>query len=106
MPSMAQAQEQLVPLTYPGRYPFCMPDLTSLKVPPEVRDRFAAAAKARGLTVRALLDELSRQVVDVMLMEQAAEDMARLRDSDPVAWERYVDEGRAWEEGASERLDT
>lgn len=82
-----------------------MPNLTSLKVPPEVRDRFAAAAKARGLTVRALLDELSRQAADAALLDQVRSQMSELRESDPEAWGDYLDEGRTWEEGTVEGLD-
>lgn len=81
-----------------------MPELTSVKIPVPVRDRLALAAKARGMTVRALLDELSRHAADTALMEQAAADMARLRDSDPQQWADYLEEGRAWEEGTVERL--
>ena len=82
-----------------------MPGLTSLKVPFEVRDRFAAAAKARGLTVRALLDQLSREVTDSVLMQQAASQMTQLRETDPGAWAEYLGEGRDWEEGTIEPLD-
>ncbi|MGQ0777536.1 MAG: hypothetical protein ACT4NY_24520 [Pseudonocardiales bacterium] len=82
-----------------------MSELTSLKVPVQVRDRLATAAKARGLTVRALLDELSRQAADDALMAQAAAEMARLRDSDPQQWSHYLDEGGSWEQGTVERLD-
>lgn len=80
--------------------------MTSLKVPYEVRDRFATAAKARGLTVRALLAELSQQAVDAALMKQAAQRMVELRESDPGAWADYLAEGRTWEEGTIERLDS
>jgi len=83
-----------------------MSELTSLKVPVHVRDRLAIAAKARGLTVRALLDELSRHAADEALMAQAAAEMAWLRDSDPQEWTRYLDDGRVWEQGTVERLDT
>ncbi|MGC8511523.1 MAG: hypothetical protein ACP5P1_00585 [Acidimicrobiales bacterium] len=82
-----------------------MPDLTSLKVSPEVRDRFAAAAKARGLTVRALLDQLSRQVADSALMDQAARQMSRLLEADPEAWDDYLAEGAQWEQTTTEPLD-
>lgn len=81
-----------------------MSELTSMKVPVQVRDRLALAAKARGLTVRALLDELSRQAADAALLEQAAAEMTRLRESDPQQWAEYLDEGTAWEEGTVERL--
>ncbi len=79
--------------------------LTSLKVSCEVRDRFAAAAKARGLTMRALLDQLSREVADTALMEQAARQMAQLREEDPHSWDEYLGEGRDWEERTVEPLD-
>lgn len=82
-----------------------MSELTSLKVTLEVRDRFAAAARARGTTVRALLDDLSRQAADAALMDQAARQMRQLRDADPDAWEDYLAEGRTWDEGTVERLD-
>jgi hypothetical protein len=82
-----------------------MSDLTSLKVPAVVRDRFAIAAKVRGLTVRALLDQLSREVADAALMEQAARQMSRLQTADPGAWDDYLGEGHRWEEGTVEPLD-
>ena len=85
-------------------YPLRMSELTSLKVPSEVRDRFSAAAKARGVTVRALLDELSRDVADSALMEQAGRQMSQLRDADPRAWNDYLAEGRHWEEGTIEPI--
>ncbi len=94
------------PAQYPrGRYPLRVPDLTSLKVPSEVRDRFATAAKVRGLSVRALLDQLSREAADAALMDQAAKQMSRLHETDPDAWNEYLAEGRHWEEGTIEPLD-
>jgi hypothetical protein len=81
-----------------------MPELTSLKVPFHVRDRFAEAARARGITVRALLDQLSRDALDSALLELAAQQMAHLRETDPAAWTDYVEEGRTWEEGTVEPL--
>lgn len=56
--------------------------------------------------MRALLDDLSRQVADAALMDQAAQQMRQLRDLDPTAWEDYLAEGRAWEDGTVERLDS
>lgn len=72
--------------------------LTSLKVPLEVWDRFAAAAAARGCTECALLDQLSRQVAYQTLMDRAADQMRLPRDSDPDAWASYVAESREWEQ--------
>lgn len=82
-----------------------MPVLTSLKVSPEVRERFATVAKARGLTVRALLDELSRQAVDATLMQQVGRQMSELREKDPAAWTDYLTDGQSWEENTVEQLD-
>lgn len=70
-----------------------------------MRDRFAAAATWRGVTVRALLDRLSREVADAALMEQAARQMSRLHEADPDAWNDYLAEGREWEERTVEPLD-
>lgn len=86
-------------------YLLSMSYLTSLKVPSQVRDRFATAAKVRGMTVRQLLDQLSRDVSDTALMEQAARQMSQLREADPDAWDDYLAEGRRWEEGMVEPLD-
>lgn len=83
-----------------------MSELTSVKIPVQVRDRLAAAAKARGMTVRALLDELSRQAADAALMDQVGDQMAQLRESDLPAWDEYLDEGRDWEQGTVERIAT
>jgi len=81
-----------------------MSALTSIKVTTEVRDRFASAATLRGVTVRALLDRLSREVADAALMEQAAGQMSRLHEADPDAWDDYLSEGREWEERTGEPL--
>lgn len=83
-----------------------MPEMTSIKVPVGTRDRLATAAQARGTTVRALLDEFSRQVLDDSLMRRAGAEMAALRDSDPEEWGSYLAEGSAWEQGTVERLAT
>jgi len=82
-----------------------MSELTTIKVPSQVRDRFAAAAELRGMTVRALLDQLSRQAADAALMDQAAQQMRQLREADPEAWNDYLAEGDEWEEATTERLD-
>jgi hypothetical protein len=83
-----------------------MPQATTIKVPISVRDRLASVAKVRGITIRSLLDELSRRALDAALMEQAGEQMARMRDTDPDAWADYLREGREWEERTVERLDS
>lgn len=75
-----------------------MSELTSVKIPVEVRDRLAAAAQARGITVRFLLDELSRRAVDDALMARVGGEMARLEAEAPEEWAGYLAEGREWDE--------
>ncbi len=58
----------------------------------------AAADKAAG-ALRAAFAE-----VEVGL-EQVGQEMAHLRDADPVAWSSYVDEGRVWEERTGDRFE-
>lgn len=82
-----------------------MTDWTTLKVPRQVRDRLATAAHARGVTIRSLLEELSRKAVDDALMDQAAAQMRELRDSDPGSWAEYLREGAAWEQGTVEPIE-
>jgi hypothetical protein len=82
-----------------------MTQWTTLKVPSHVRDRLATAAQVRGVTVRSLMEDLSRQAVDDALMDQAAAQMERLRDADPQSWADYVQEGAAWEESTIEPID-
>jgi hypothetical protein len=60
-----------------------MPQVTTIKVPIDVRDRLASVAKIRGVTMRGLLDELSRRALDATLLH----------------------EGGEWEERTVERLD-
>jgi hypothetical protein len=55
--------------------------------------------------VRALLDQLSREVADTALMEQAARQMSQLQGTDPDAWDDYLAEGCRWEGGTAEPLD-
>lgn len=79
--------------------------MTTIKIPVQVRDRFAAAAEVRGMSVRALLDQLSRQVADATLMDQAADQMRLMRETDPQAWNDYLAEGQRWEQTTIEPLD-
>ncbi len=74
-----------------------MSELTSVKISVQVRDRLAVAARARGITVRSLLDELSHRAADEALMGQVGDEMTRLRVESPDEWAAYVDEGREWE---------
>lgn len=82
-----------------------MSEMTSIKVSSLVRDRLAKAAKARGVTMRVLLEDLSLSAMDDALMDAAAEKMARLRDSDPHEWAVYVEEGRDWLEGVDDVVE-
>jgi hypothetical protein len=78
--------------------------MTTIKVPTYVRDRLASAAKTRGITIRSLLDELSRRAHDAALMEQAGRQMAYMKETEPDEWADYLRDGREWEESTIERL--
>lgn len=79
-----------------------MPELTSIKVTPAVRDRLALAASERGMTMRSLVDELSRAAADQAHLSRAGREMAAVRDQDPQSWQDYLDDGRDWDQGSSD----
>lgn len=56
------------------------------------------------MTVRALLDELSRRAADEALMAKAAADQRRVQDSRPDEWREYLGEGESWEAGTVDRI--
>ncbi|MBA2336386.1 MAG: hypothetical protein H0V96_01265 [Acidimicrobiia bacterium] len=56
--------------------------------------------------MRKLLDDVSHEAVDAVLMDEAAAQMIHLRKTDPAAWTEYLAEGRSWEDATGERFDT
>ncbi len=80
--------------------------LTSLKVPLRCATDSPPRPRARGVTMRKLLDDVSHEAVDAVLMDEAAAQMIHLRKTDPAAWTEYLAEGRSWEDATGERFDT
>jgi hypothetical protein len=78
---------------------------TTLSVPTEVRDTFAAVAASRNTTMLALLEEAAHRLEREEAMRQATADYARLAQEDPAAFEEYLAEGRAWDALAADGLN-
>ena len=79
--------------------------LTSIKVDSEVRDRLAGIARARGVTMGALLDGESRRLQVEQHWSDVEKSYARLRAEDPAGWAEYLDELGTWAAG-TETSDT
>ncbi|MDG4826893.1 hypothetical protein O7635_34030 [Asanoa sp. WMMD1127] len=72
---------------------------TTIKVDSSVRDRLAALARERGITMGALLLEATERLERDAFFARAQTQLERLRREDPQAWERDRDESRAWQQG-------
>ena len=73
--------------------------LTTIKVDSGVRDRLAEIARARGVTMGALLDAESRRLQVEQHWTDIEASYARLRAEDPAGWTEYLDELRTWDAG-------
>ncbi|MGQ0625360.1 MAG: hypothetical protein ACT4PP_12025 [Sporichthyaceae bacterium] len=65
---------------------------TTIKVEAVVRDRIAAVARARGISMGALLDVESRRLAEAERWSQIQDDCERLRRDDPAGWADYLQE--------------
>lgn len=81
-----------------ARYAASM-SLTTIKVDSGVRDRLAEIARARGVTMGALLDAESRRLQVEQHWTDVEASYARLRAGDPAGWTEYLDELRTWDAG-------
>ncbi len=70
--------------------------LTTIKVDQEVRDRLAEIARARGVTMGALLDGESRRLQIEHHWTDVEASYTRLRAEDPAGWAEYLDELGTW----------
>lgn len=70
---------------------------TTIKVDSEVRDRLAAVASARHMTLGALLEKVSRRLAYEQMMREANAAMERMEREDPEAWASYLAELREWD---------
>ena len=72
---------------------------TTIKVETGVRDRLAVLARERRTTMGALLAEVTERLEREAFFARAREELLRLRDEDPSAWQIQIEESRAWHDG-------
>ena len=72
---------------------------TTIKVDSSVRDRLAALARERGITMGALLLEATERLERDAFFARAQEQLEQLRRNDPDAWKHDRAESRAWQRG-------
>jgi predicted transcriptional regulator len=72
---------------------------TTIKVDSAVRDRLAALARDRGTTMGALLAEATERLEREAFFARAREQLDRLRQEDPEAWNADRSESRSWQTG-------
>ena len=80
-----------------------MPDMTTIKVSVETRDRLKRLADEDHLTLDAELARALDRVEDVRFWAGVREDYARLQD-DPQEWADYVGELAEWDHTAGDGL--
>lgn len=72
---------------------------TTIKVDSTVRDRLAVLAHQRGTTMGALLAEATERLEREAFFVRAREQLDRLRQEDPVAWNADRADSRSWQIG-------
>ncbi len=72
---------------------------TTIKVDSTVRDRLAALAHERGVTMGGLLAEVADQLERETFFTQARTQLEALRDRSPDEWARDRAESSAWQDG-------
>jgi predicted transcriptional regulator len=70
---------------------------TTIKVDSAVRDRLALVARARGVTMTVLLQQMSLQLQAEQNWADIEAAYGRLQREDPEGWEEYLSELRAWD---------
>ncbi|HET9256927.1 MAG TPA: hypothetical protein VFO16_17265 [Pseudonocardiaceae bacterium] len=66
--------------------------VTTIKVDGAVRDRLARIARARGITMGALLDAESRRLEADQRWAEIEAAYRRFQRDDPAGWQDYLDE--------------
>jgi predicted transcriptional regulator len=72
---------------------------TTIKVDTAVRDRLSVLARERGTTMGALLAEATERLEREAFFVRAHEQLERLRQEDPDAWEADRADSRSWQAG-------
>lgn len=76
-----------------------MPNVTTIKVLSEVRDRLAAQARRRQVTMGELLERVADDLEDEEFFTRMEAELTRLRTDDPEGWSSYLAEAEEWEVG-------
>jgi hypothetical protein len=71
--------------------------MTTIKVDTVVRDRLAAVAEAKGITMAALLRDVSSELEEQQRWVLIEASYERLRREDPDGWAEYLAELRTWD---------
>jgi hypothetical protein len=72
---------------------------TTIKVDSSVRDRLAMIARERGTTMGMMLAEVAERLERELFFARARNDLNRLRQDDPSAWEADRTESASWRRG-------
>ena len=72
---------------------------TTIKVDSAVRDRLAALARERGMTMGALLADVTDRLERDAFFGRAREQLESMRDNSPDEWARNRAESVAWQLG-------
>lgn len=79
--------------------------MTTIKVDADVRDQFASVARARGLSMAALLRDVATELEERQRWAVIEASYERLRTSDPQAWSEYLAELDGWDSAAADPGD-
>jgi hypothetical protein len=74
--------------------------VTTIKVDTQIRDRLASVARARGLTMAALLRDVCSELEARQEWASIEASYERLR-RDPTGWAEYLSDLEAWDSVAS-----
>lgn len=72
---------------------------TTIKVESTVRDRLAVLARHRGITMGALLADVTEHLEREAFFARAHAQLNRLRQEDPDGWEQDRAESLSWQAG-------
>ncbi len=79
--------------------------MTTIKVDADVRDQFASVARARGLSMAALLRDVATELEERQRWAVIEASYERLKTSDPQGWSEYLAELDRWDSAASDPGD-
>ena len=73
-------------------------EVTTIKVPRQLRDRVAQLARHRRATMADVLDEAVGRLEQDVFFARMRDQLVRLHDEDPREWESYRSEATEWEQ--------